>query len=50
MDEASAAHEWRLAAARRAARTEDASDVVFEAVRRAEMDAEHAALDELLTT
>ena len=37
-----------LAAARRTTRTEDASDAVIDAVRYAEMDAEHAALDELM--
>lgn len=41
-------YDWLVAAARRTARTEDASDVVLDAVRHAEMDAEHAALDELM--
>ena len=41
-------YDWLVAAARRTARTMDASDVVLDAVRLAEMDAEHAALDELM--
>ena len=39
---------WLEAAARRAARTAEAPDVVVDAVRRAEMDPEHAALDDLM--
>jgi prevent-host-death family protein len=41
-------YDWLTAAARRAARTVDAPAVVVDAVRRAEMDPEHAGLDELL--
>jgi len=41
-------YDWLLATARRTTRTEDASDAVIDAVRYAEMDAEHAALDELM--
>lgn len=41
-------YDWLLAAARRTARTADAAPIVLEAVRRAEMDPEHAALDELM--
>lgn len=41
-------YDWLVAAARRSHRTEEASPVVIDAVRRAEMDPEHAALDELL--
>jgi prevent-host-death family protein len=41
-------YDWLTAAAKRATRTVDASEVVIDAVERAEMDAEHAALDELL--
>jgi prevent-host-death family protein len=41
-------YDWLVAAARRTARTVDASAVVVDAVRRAEMDPEHAALDDLL--
>ena len=45
----SAEHYDRLtAAAQRATRTVDATQVVVDAVERAEMDPEHAALDELL--
>ena len=42
-------YDWLTAAARRTHRTEDASRVVIEAVRGAEMDAEHAHLDELMS-
>jgi prevent-host-death family protein len=42
-------YDWLTAAARRTHRTEDASPVVIEAVRGAEMDAEHADLDELMS-
>jgi prevent-host-death family protein len=41
-------YDWLVAAARRSHRTADAPDVVLDAVRRAEMDPEHAPLDELL--
>jgi prevent-host-death family protein len=41
-------YDWLVAAARRSARTTDATPVVIDAVRRAEMDAEHVALDDLL--
>jgi len=41
-------YDWLVAAARRAHRTTEAASVVADAVRRAEMDAEHAALDDLL--
>ena len=40
--------DWLTAAARRTTRTPDAAQVVIDAVERAEMDPEHAALDELL--
>ena len=42
-------YDWLLAAARRSSRTVDATDVVVEAVRRAEMDPEHVHLDELMS-
>lgn len=41
-------YDWLVAAARRTARTADAAPVVLNAVRRAEMDGEHAALDDLM--
>jgi prevent-host-death family protein len=41
-------YDWLLAAARRSARTIDAAPIVIDAVRRAEMDREHATLDDLL--
>jgi hypothetical protein len=41
-------YDWLTAAAKRATRTVDAPQVVIDAVERAEMDPEHAALDELL--
>lgn len=41
-------YDWLIAAARRATRTEEASDVVLDAVRHAEMGPEHAYLDELM--
>ena len=41
-------YDWLVAAARRTHRTAEASDAVADAVRRAEMDPEHAGLDELL--
>ena len=40
-------YDWLTAAAKRAYRTVDATEVVIDAVERAEMDPEHAALDEL---
>ena len=43
-------YDWLMAAARRIHRTAaDASSVVVDAIRRAEMDPEHATLDDLLT-
>ena len=41
-------YDWLTAAARRTFRTEDAAPVVIDAVRRAEMDPEHAPLDDLM--
>jgi prevent-host-death family protein len=41
-------YDWLVAAARRSHRTAEAADVVMDAVRRAEMDPEHAPLDKLL--
>jgi len=41
-------YDWLLATAQRSHRTTEASDVVIAAVRRAEMDAEHQPLDDLL--
>ena len=41
-------YDWLVAAARRSHRTAEAADVVVDAMRRAEMDPEHAHLDELL--
>jgi hypothetical protein len=41
-------YDWLVAAARRSHRTAEAEDVVVDAVRRAEMDPEHADLDALL--
>ena len=41
-------YDWLAAAAKRVHRTADAAAVVIDAVERAEMDPEHAALDELL--
>ncbi len=41
-------YDWLVTAARRSHRTAEAADVVVDAVRRAEMDPEHAHLDELL--
>ena len=41
-------YDWMVAAARRTHRTVDAADVVADAVRRAEMDPGHDALDDLL--
>lgn len=41
-------YDWLLAAAKRTFQTTDSASVVLDTVRRAEMDPEHAALDELL--
>jgi prevent-host-death family protein len=41
-------YDWLVAAARRTHRTTDTASVVVDAVRRAEMDPEHAGLDNLL--
>jgi prevent-host-death family protein len=41
-------YDWLVAAAKRTHRTIETLDVVLDAVRRAEMDPEHAVLDELL--
>ena len=41
-------YDWLVAAARRTHRTVDAASVVVDAVRRAEMAPEQAALDDLL--
>jgi prevent-host-death family protein len=41
-------YDWLTAAAKRTHKTADASDVVLDAISRAEMDPEHAKLDELL--
>jgi hypothetical protein len=41
-------YDWLTAAARRSYQTVDATEVVIDAVDRAEMDPEHGALDELL--
>jgi prevent-host-death family protein len=41
-------YDWLVAAARRSFRTVDAASVVVDAVRRAEMDPEHASLDTLM--
>ena len=41
-------YDWLVAAARRTHRTADAAAIVVDAVRRAEMDPEHVALDSLL--
>jgi len=41
-------YDWLMAAARHSHRTSDAAAVVVDAVRRAEMDPEHAHLDNLL--
>jgi prevent-host-death family protein len=41
-------YDWLVATARRVHRTADAASVVVDAVGRAEMDPEHAALDDLL--
>lgn len=41
-------YDWLVASARRSHRTTEAMAVVVDAVRRSEMDPEHASLDELL--
>jgi prevent-host-death family protein len=41
-------YDWLVAAARRIHRTAEAVEVVADAVRRAEMDPEHAGLDDLV--
>jgi prevent-host-death family protein len=41
-------YDWLTAAAKRTHRTADAASVVIDAVERAEMNSEHAALDDLL--
>jgi prevent-host-death family protein len=41
-------YDWLIQASRRSHRTADAPQVVIDAVRRAEMDPEHAALDDLM--
>jgi prevent-host-death family protein len=41
-------YDWLMAAARRTHRTADATGVVADAMRRAEMDPEHARLDDLM--
>ena len=41
-------YDWLVAAARRTHRTAEALPVIADAVRRAEMGSEHAALDDLL--
>jgi hypothetical protein len=41
-------YDWLAASSRRAARTENAPQVVVDAVRRAEMDPEHVTLDALM--
>jgi hypothetical protein len=41
-------YDWLTAAAKRTHRTVDATQVVIDAVERAEMDPEHVALDERL--
>jgi prevent-host-death family protein len=41
-------YDWLTAAAKRTHKTADASDIVLDAISRAEMDPEQAKLDELL--
>lgn len=41
-------YDWLVAAARRSAATREAPEVVVDAVRRAEMDPDQAALDDLM--
>ncbi len=42
-------YDWLRASAQRSHRTDDAADVVIDAVERAEMDGEHKPRDDLLT-
>ena len=42
-------YDWLRASAQRSHRTDDAADVVIDAVERAGMDGEHEPLDDLLT-
>ena len=42
-------YDWLRASAQRSHRTDDAADVVIDALERAEMDSEHMPLDDLLT-
>ena len=41
-------YDWLMAAARRIGKTEDAPDMIADAVQRTEMDPRHAALDALM--
>jgi prevent-host-death family protein len=41
-------YDWLTAAAKRTHRTADTADIVLDAVSRAEMDPQHAQLDDLL--
>lgn len=41
-------YDWLVASAQRSFRTAEAPDFIADAVKRAEMDPEHASLDELL--
>jgi prevent-host-death family protein len=41
-------YDWLTAAAKRTHRTTEATSIIIDAVERAEMDAEHSKLDELL--
>jgi len=41
-------YDWLVAAAKRSHRTADATSVIIDAVERADMDPEHAPLDNLL--
>lgn len=41
-------YDWLIAAAKRTHRTSEMTDVVLDAIERAQMDPQHAALDELL--
>ena len=41
-------YDWLTAASKRVGRTEDAPDVIIDAVRRAEMDPRHAHLNRLM--
>ena len=42
-------YDWLRASAQRSHHTDEAADVVIDAVERAEMDVEHEPLDDLLT-